>query len=359
MQIEQVRVDGYEKVVQATDDESGLRAFIAIHDTTLGPALGGMRMWPYDSEQEALGDVLRLSQGMTYKSAIARTGLGGGKSVIIGDPHSDKTEPLLRAMGRFVETLGGLYITAEDVGISEHDLAIVRQETQWVTGLHREQGSSGNPSPYTAYGVFLGIQACMQDAEGHEDLKGRRVALQGLGHVGTRLLEYLQEAGAEVIVADIGTQRVEDVVSQYGVESVAPDAIYDVDCDIFAPCALGAVINDETIPRLKCRIVAGAANNQLLAPEHGDRLLQGGVLYAPDYVINAGGIINVSVELLEGGYREEVALKRIRNIHAALLEIFKMSREQKISTDRAALQVALQRLAEGRQAARQSTPVQP
>ncbi|MEQ8762829.1 MAG: Glu/Leu/Phe/Val dehydrogenase dimerization domain-containing protein [Planctomycetota bacterium] len=358
MHIERIPVDGYEQVVKATDAESGLRAFIAIHDTTLGPALGGMRMWPYDSEKEALSDVLRLSQGMTYKSAIARTGLGGGKSVVIGDPHKDKTPQLLQAMGRFVDSLGGRYITAEDVGISEHDLAIVRQETRFVTGLHRESGSSGNPSPYTAYGVFLGVKACVQEADGNEDLTGKRVALQGLGQVGTRLVEYLQQAGAHVIVTDIGEKRVREVVESLGVESVSPTEIYDVDCDIFAPCALGAVINDETIPRLKCRIVAGAANNQLLAPEHGDRLLEKGILYAPDYVINAGGIINVSVELLEGGYHEDVALAKIRNIHDALLEIFQMSREQRISTDRAALQVAQQRLAEGRGAKARQAPVQ-
>jgi leucine dehydrogenase len=305
MEITEIQVDGYEKVVRCQDPESGLHALIAIHDTTLGPALGGMRMWPYASEDEALFDVLRLSRGMTYKSAVAETGLGGGKSVILGDPKTAKSEALFLAMGRFVDSLGGKYITAEDMNIGIPDLEVVRRETKWVTGLKRSEGSSGNPSPYTAEGCLIGLRAVAEELDGSTSLEGKKVVIQGVGAVGGALAVLLKEAGAEVTICDINEARVEELCKEYGFNSVKDADHLDVECDIYAPCARGAGLNDETIPRLKCRAVAGCANNQLLEARHAQDLRDRGILYAPDYVINAGGIINVAVELLPGGYDED------------------------------------------------------
>ncbi|MEM8885033.1 MAG: Glu/Leu/Phe/Val dehydrogenase dimerization domain-containing protein, partial [Planctomycetota bacterium] len=348
MKITEIPVEGYEKVVRCDDPESGLKALISVHDTTLGPALGGLRMWPYMSDQEAFTDVNRLSKGMTYKSAIAETGLGGGKSVIIGNPKTDKSEALFRAMGRFVQSLGGLYTTAEDVGTSVEDCVIIRSETKHVTGLPREKGSSGDPSPYTARGCFLGMRACIEKALGTSDFKDVRIAVQGTGHVARHLCGHLAEAGAKLIVTDIVEERARLIVDEFGAEQVAPDEIYDVDAEIYCPCALGATINDDTIPRLKVKIVAGAANNQCLTVEHGDRLRERGILYAPDFVINAGGIINVSVELEPDGYNEERALKKVNNIYNAVRDILETADSEDMSTNRAAILLAERKLEEGR-----------
>lgn len=348
MEITEIQVDGYEQVKRCRDESCGLHALIAVHDTTLGPALGGMRMLPYESEDEALFDVLRLARGMTYKSAVAETGLGGGKSVLIGDPGELKSPELFRAMGRFVENLGGKYITAEDMNIGVSDLEEVRKSTRWVTGLSRESGSSGNPSPYTAYGCVQGLRAVMEELFGTPELEGHSVLVQGIGAVGGRLAVRLKELGAEVIVCDINQERVDELVAQHGFTAVPDEGHHRTECDVYAPCARGAGVNDETIPALRCKAVAGCANNILLEPRHADELRQRGILYAPDYVINAGGIINVSVELLPDGYDEAEALRRIDRIYDNLKLVFDISRGEGISTREAAARLAERRLAVGR-----------
>lgn len=348
MNITEIKVENYEKVVTCKDEASGLHAIIAVHDTTLGPALGGMRMLPYKTEQEALDDVLRLARGMSYKSAVADTGLGGGKSVIIGDPKTLKSEALFLAMGRFVESLGGLYITAEDMNITIPDLEIVRRETSHVTGLSRASGSSGNPSPYTAHGCLVGVQASAEEAFGSPDLNDKRVVLQGVGAVGGRLAILLKEQGAHVTICDINTEKVERLAAEHGFDVVDDANHLDVDCDIYAPCARGAGINDETIPRLKCKVIAGCANNVLAEERHGFDLRERGILYAPDYVINAGGIINVSVELLPGGYDEVEAMRRINRIGEALRQVYAIAREENIPTAEAADLLAERRLEAGK-----------
>ena len=351
MEISDIEVDGYEKVVRCRDQKSGLHALIAVHDTTLGPALGGLRMLPYPSEDEALFDVLRLSKGMTYKSACAETGLGGGKSVILGEPKTLKSPALFQAMGRFVESLDGKYITAEDMNIGIADLEVVRKETRWVTGLSRESGSSGNPSPYTATGCLVGIRAVLEELDGGKaNFAGKRVLIQGVGAVGGRLAELLRELGAHVIICDIDEAKVARLSKQFGYEVVTDAKHVDVACDIYAPCARGAGLNDQTIPKLRCRSIAGAANNQLLEPRHGDLLRSRSILYAPDYVINAGGIINVAVELLPGGYDEAVSLRKIDNIYTNLKRVFEISRKQNISTHEAANKLAEQRISAGKAA---------
>lgn len=348
MNITDVTPTGYERVVRCEDPASGLKAMIAVHNTVLGPALGGLRMWPYRSWDEATFDVLRLAKGMTYKSAVADTGLGGGKSVILGNPKTDKSEALFRAMGRFIETLGGKYITAEDVGTSVDDMVAVRKETRWVTGLPLALGSSGDPSPWTALGVFRGQKACLEEVFGNGDFAGRTVAIQGLGHVGVFLAEHLHAAGARLVVCDVAPERVKEAATRFGAQVTSPDAIYDVPCDVFAPCALGAILHDETLKRLRTKIIAGAANNVLLREEHGDRLREMGILYAPDYVINGGGIINVSIEIEPGGYDEARSRRKVENIYEALKTVFRMSRERNISTNRASNLLAEERLAKGR-----------
>jgi leucine dehydrogenase len=350
MEITEIEYDGYEKVVRCRDQKSGLHALIAVHDTTLGPALGGMRMLPYASEDEALFDVLRLSKGMTYKSAVAETGLGGGKSVIIGDPKTKKTEALFLAMGRFIESLDGKYITAEDMNIGISDLEIVRKETKWVTGLSRDTGSSGNPSPYTALGCLYGVRAVLEELDGKADFKGKRVLIQGVGAVGGRLAVLLKEKGATVIICDIDDAKVAALKKEHGFESVPDKGHYELACDIYAPCARGAGLNDETIPKLRCRAVAGAANNQLLEPRHGRDLKARKILYAPDYVINAGGIINVSIEMLPGGYDEKKALAKLENVYTNLKKVFEIARKDGIPTHEAAVRLAEQRLAAGKAA---------
>jgi leucine dehydrogenase len=347
LDISEIPVEGYEKVLRCRDQASGLHALIAVHDTTLGPALGGMRMLPYSGEEEALFDVLRLARGMTYKSAVAETGLGGGKSVIVGD-SSRKSRELFLAMGRFVESLGGLYITAEDMNIGIPDLEIVREETRWVTGLSRESGSSGNPSPYTAIGCMHGLRAVVEELFGTDSFAGRRVLIQGVGAVGGRLAVHLKERGADVVICDINEQRVAELVRKHGLESVPDAGHLEVECDVYSPCARGATLNDETIPKLRARAVAGCANNQLLEPRHADLLRERGILYAPDYVINAGGIINVGCELLPGGYDERHSMKKIEGIYDQLKRVFEIARRDGISTRDAAARLAEERLAAGR-----------
>ena len=300
---------GHERVLVCSNPEVGLRGIIAIHSTQLGPGLGGARMWPYASFEEAATDALRLSRGMTYKAAATGINLGGGKAVLIGDPKTDKTEALMRAFGRCVDSLGGSYITAEDVGTDTTDMDWIAMETRWVTGVSPENGGAGDPSPVTAFGVLQGVRATAQRLWGADSLAGRSIALQGLGSVGGHLAGYLREEGAKVLGCDIDAEAAA-AAAEAGVEIVPPDQIYDVACDIFAPCALGGVINDGTLPRLKCRAVAGGANNQLHEERHGVELHRRGILYAPDFVINAGGLINVYSELI--GERLDNAANRTK-----------------------------------------------
>lgn len=332
---------GHEQLVFCYDKASGLKAIIGIHDTTLGPALGGCRMWPYASEDEAITDVLRLAKGMTYKNAAMGLNLGGGKTVVIGDARTDKTEEMFRALGRFVEGLGGRYITAEDVGIGTADVTWVNQETDYVVGL---PGKSGDPSLATAFGVFQGMRAAAKHVWDDESLAGKTVAVQGLGNVGYNLCRHLHEAGAKLLVADIYEDRVQKIVGEFGATAVPPEQIHAAECDIYAPCALGAVINDETIPELKCKIVAGSANNQLAEPRHGAELHRRGILYAPDFIINGGGVINVAYELSSGGYDRERAFAHVATIYDRLQRVFAISQEQDIPTYQAADMLAEQRI---------------
>ncbi len=332
---------GHEQVVLCHEPSCGYKAIIAIHNTTLGPALGGTRFWNYANDGDAIIDALRLSRGMTYKASVAGLNLGGGKSVIIGDPKTTRREAIFRAHGRFIESLGGRYITAEDVGTSVTDMDYVHMETNHVCGL---PGTSGDPSPVTAFGVFRGIAAAAHTRFGADSLRDRTVAVQGLGHVGYHLCRHLANEGARLVVTDIDDDRVARVVLEFDARSVAPEAIYDVEADIYAPCALGAAINDETIPRLKVAIVAGAANNVLAEPRHGQVLHDRGILYAPDYVINAGGLINVYGEL--NGWRREQAMRKAGEIHNTLLQLFQLSAEEGIPTYLAADRIAERRVEE-------------
>lgn len=332
----------YEQLVFCHDEQSGLKAIICIHDTTLGPALGGTRMWTYETEEAAIEDALRLARGMTYKNAAAGLNLGGGKTVVIGDPKKDKSEALFRALGRYVESLNGRYITAEDVGTTVEDMDTIREETRYVTGVSPAFGSSGNPSPVTAYGVYKGMKAAAKVAFGDDSLKGKVVAVQGVGHVAYNLCKHLHQEGAKLIVTDIDQANVDRAVQEFGAESVSPDKIYDVDCDIFSPCALGAIINDETIERLTCKVVAGAANNQLKEEKHGDMLEQKGIIYAPDYVINAGGVINVADELY--GYNRDRAMKKVETIYDSILKVFEIAKRDGIPSYRAADRMAEERI---------------
>jgi len=352
MEINEIEVDGYEKVVRCRDQQSGLHALIAIHDTTLGPALGGMRMLPYTSEDEALFDVLRLSKGMTHKSAVAETGLGGGKSVILGDPRALKSPALFKAMGRFVNSLEGQYITAEDMNIGITELELVSTETKWVTGLSRSAGGSGNPSPYTAYGCLVGLRAVLEQAFGSPNFSGKTFLIQGVGAVGGDLAKRLKKEGARVLICDINEERVAQLQKDHGFESVPDAGHVDVACDVYVPCARGAGLNDETIPRLKCKAIGGAANNQLLDPaKHARDLMQRGIHYAPDFVINAGGIINVSVEFREGGYDEATAYRKIDRVYDNLKRVFEIAAKERIPTSEAAVRLAEERVAAGKKKA--------
>ncbi|MDF0535447.1 Glu/Leu/Phe/Val dehydrogenase dimerization domain-containing protein [Shewanella sp. A32] len=315
--------DGHEQVVFCHDEASGLTAIIAVHNTHLGAAFGGCRMWNYHSDDEALTDVLRLSKGMTYKNALAGLAMGGGKAVIIADPsRTDNREALFRAFGKFVNKLGGSYYSAEDVGTSPADIKIASEETPYVAGL---EGKSGDPSPFTALGTFLGIKAAVKHQFKRDNVKGLKVAVQGIGHVGYHLCRHLYQEGAELIITDIHQQALEKVAQEFNAISVVPQEIYGQDVDIYAPCALGATINDATLRLLKAKIVAGCANNQLAEPRHGEQLKQQGILYAPDYVINAGGIINVS---FEHNYDVKQATAKVEQIYDTLLTIFQKADEQ-------------------------------
>ena len=340
----------HEEVLFCFDRTTGLRAIIAVHDTTLGPALGGTRMWQYASEQEALTDVLRLSRGMTYKSALAGLDLGGGKAVIIGNSRTDKSTALFERFGQFVDSLNGRYITAEDVGINTLDIKTVRSKTKHAAGLPEADGGSGDPSPVTAYGVYMGMKAAAKHAYGTDDLNGRKVAVQGAGHVGAHLVALLVKEGAKVMLTDIHDDKLQAIKAQHGaVDLIAPDAIYDVDMDIYSPCALGATVNDDTLKRLKCSVIAGAANNQLANEQvHGKAVMDKGILYAPDFLINAGGIINCFSEL--HGYDREKALAQTRGIYDTALACFKRSATESIPTYKAANERAEQRIRDARAA---------
>lgn len=330
----EMKKDGHEEVLFCHDPDSHLRGIIALHSTIRGPGLGGCRMWPYVSFEEAVKDALQLSRAMTYKAAVTGLDHGGAKAVIWGDPKRKKTEGLLLAFGRMVESLGGRYITAEDVGTTVEDMETVRRATRYVTGISPTRGGGGDPSIATACGVLWGMKACMADVFGNESLEGRRIAIQGVGKVGYHLTRLLSREGTSLFVSDIDSSRVERVVREYGVTAVRPDDICCMECDIFSPSALGGVLNEKTISTLHCRIIAGAANNQLQDEKIGNLLHEKGILYAPDYVINAGGLINVAWEWK--GYNREKVESHVAQIHETLREVFRVSRREGISPQRAA-----------------------
>jgi leucine dehydrogenase len=338
MLFEKLEDYGCEEIAFFYDKEAGLKSIIAIHDTTLGPAWGGTRLWNYRDEEEALIDVLRLSKGMTRKSSISGLDAGGGKAVIIAKPEQ-KTEALLRAHGRYVETFKGGFITGEDVGIGIEDARIMHKETEYVVGISKE---FGDPSPFTAHGVVCGIQACARDVYGSSNLSGLKVAIQGVGHVGYNLAKELHKEGSELIVADTREELTKRVFQECGAKVVAIEEIYSVDCDIFAPCALGAIINDETIPKLKCKIVAGSANNQLEENRHGRILHEKGIRYAPDYVINAGGLIAIYIESKHGTVEE--AMEKLEEIGEKIDKIIAVSKEHNEPTYEIANRLADERI---------------
>jgi leucine dehydrogenase len=334
---------GHERILFCSSPEVGLHAIIAVHSTVLGPGLGGVRMHPYKSLDEALTDVLRLSRGMTYKAAAAGLNLGGGKAVILGDPKKDKSEVLFRCFGRYVDSLGGLYITAEDVGTDVTDMENIYTETPWVTGVSPAHGGSGDPGPVTAFGVLQGMKAAAAWQFGDPSLAGRSVAIQGLGSVGTNLAHYLKEEGAKTFGADVDAERIARARDEAGVEIVPPNEILGIDCDIVAPCAMGAVLNEKTIASLRCKVVAGASNNQLADEKRdGMALHDRGILYAPDFLINAGGLINVYHELT--GYNRERAMRAARGIYANMNRVFEIAKTESIPTSQAADRMAEERI---------------
>ncbi len=339
--------ENYEQIVYCQDRDSGLKAIVAIHDSTLGPGTGGCRMYPYASETEALEDVLRLSKGMTYKASISGLNLGGAKAVIIGDPRTVKTEALLKRFGRFVEGLGGRYITAKDVGITGPDLQIIQTQTKHILGIEGVANSSGDPSPVTAWGVYNGMKAAVKKAFGSDSLQGRTIAVQGLGYVSYTLVEYLTKEGAKVIAADIDRTREQLVQSKFGVSLVPVDEILGTKCDVFSPNAMGGAINAKTIPQLQCKVVAGAANNQLATDEDGFELMRRGILYAPDYAINAGGLVNIYHEL--GGYNKERAYDYVAGIYRTIENILDRSEKEKLPPHRVADLLAEERIAAAKQ----------
>jgi len=336
----------YGEVHFKLDKATGLRAIVAVHDTRLGPALGGCRFIRYDTDDAAIVDALRLARGMTYKAALAGLPHGGGKSVIIRPrAHFDRVA-LFRAFGKFIDDLRGHYITAEDSGTGLEDMEVIRAVTKWVTGVDPSHGGSGDPSPFTALGVRRGIEACVEHKLGKKSLAGVRVAVQGVGHVGYHLCKELHASGAAITVADVDALKAERAQRELGAKVVSLDAIFDVDCDVFAPCALGSALNDDTIPRLKASIVAGAANNQLAQPRHGDDLHARGILYAPDYAINAGGLVNVAQEV--AGYDEKKAREKTLEIHGTIAEIVRRSEKLKAPTHKVADMMVEERLAASR-----------
>ena len=336
---------GHEQVVFCHDPHSGLNAIIAIHNTTLGPALGGTRLWNYNSHEDAIIDALRLSRGMSYKAAISGLNLGGGKAVIVADPAM-KSEALWRRYGKFVDSLNGKYITAEDVNTSARDMEYIALETEHVTGVPEYMGGSGDPSPFTAYGVFMGMKASAKKALGSDSLSGKKVLVQGVGHVGQYLVGHLIEEGAKVFISDINAEKIKQTVEKFRtVEVVDGNAIFDKEMDVYAPCALGATVNTDSIGKLKCPIIAGAANNQLADENvHGPMLIEKGILYAPDFLINAGGLINVAAEL--DGYNRERVMGNVEKIYDRTLEIFELAEKESIHTQAAAIRIAEKRLAD-------------
>jgi leucine dehydrogenase len=342
MIFETVSQTGHEQIVFCHSKDAGLKAIIAIHNSVLGPALGGLRMWPYTSEAEALNDVLRLSRGMTYKNAVAGLNLGGGKAVIIGDPSKDKSEALFRAFGRFVNSLNGRYITAEDVGIDVNDMEWVFRETSFVTGVHQVHGGSGDPSPFTAFGTLQGLLASLSACYGNEDVGKYSYAVQGAGHVGMEFIKLLREHDAKVYVTDINRELLQRAVDEHGCIAVGLDEIYDTDADVYSPCALGGTLNENTLDRLKCKVICGAANNQLASNEIGDEVSRRGLFYAPDYAVNAGGVMNISLEI--DGYNRERAMRMMRTIYHNVSRIFEIAKRDGIPTYRAADQLAEERI---------------
>ncbi len=339
----QLSFDNHEQVVFCNDKDTGLKAIIGIHNTVLGPALGGTRMWNYANEWEALNDVLRLSRGMSFKSSISGLNLGGGKAVIIGDAKSQKTPELMRKFGEYVNSLSGKYITAEDVGMETKDMDTVREVTPYVTGISEEKGGSGNPSPITAYGVYMGLKAAAKYRFGSDNLEGKKVLVQGIGHVGEVLVQHLTESGAMVTIADINEDRLNQVGSKYGAKIFTGADLYSAEVDIYAPCALGATINDDTIHKIKAKVIAGAANNQLANEViHGTLLKDKGILYAPDFLINAGGVINVYSEL--ANLTRAQVMEKTENIYNTSLEIFKFAESNNITTHQAAMSIAQKRI---------------
>ena len=352
---EQIHEHDYRQLVFCNHRASGLRAIIAIHDTTLGPALGGVRMRPFASEAEALEDVLRLARGMTYKAAISGVNLGGGKSVILGDPETQKTEALLRAMGRFIHSLGGCYIAGQDIGTDSHDMAVVRAETPHVSCVHRKMGGAGDPSFATAWGVTAAIRAILGAATGDDSLEGRRIAIQGVGNVGRMVAKYCRQAGAELIVTDVAPEPLARLSDELGAEVVTPEEIYAAECDVFSPCSVGAVLNDQTIPALRCKGIAGSANNVLAAPRHADLLMERGIVYGPDYLVNSGGLIRCHQEVLHsrpsgstlggGPVDDDRILDHVGRIYDQTLEVIRIAGEHGISTAAAADRMAEERIA--------------
>ena len=341
--LEQLSQSGHKKVVFCNDPDTGLKAIIAIHDTTLGPALGGVRMWNYNSEAEALEDVLRLSRGMTYKASIAGLNVGGGTAVIIGDSRRQKTEALMRSFGRFVKNLNGEFIAGEDVGTTVRDMEYIRMETQHVTGVPESLGGAGNPAPYTAKGVYLGIKACVKEVFGTDELAGRSVVVQGTGNVGEHLVELLRNDNVEVYVTDINEDRMRVIARKYKAKAIEADKIFNIGADIYAPCALGATVNDKTLKTMKFAIIAGSANNQLADEKvHGQILQDKGILYAPDYLINAGGIISCYSELT--GFGKKRTIQLTENIYEATREVIKLSKSENIPTNLAASRIAEKRI---------------
>ena len=340
-----ISFDDHEQIVFCNDKDTGLKAIIGIHNSVMGPALGGTRMFNYSNEWEALNDVLRLSRGMTFKSAITGLNIGGGKAVIIGDAKTQKTPELMRKFGEFVHSLSGRYITAEDVGMETADMDIVRDVTPYVTGISEERGGAGNPSPVTAFGVYMGMKAAAKQQFGSDVLTGKKVLVQGIGHVGEALVEYLTKEGALVTISDINEERLYEVGQKYNATVYTGTDVYAEEVDIYAPCAMGATINDATIHKIKAKVIAGAANNQLANEVvHGAILQERGILYAPDFLINAGGIINVYAELAHYGKAEIMA--KTENIYNTTLEIFDFAIANKMTTHQAALTIAQQRIAE-------------
>lgn len=338
---DKIRDDNYEQIIFCNDTKVGLKAIIAIHSSALGPATGGCRMWNYRSEDEALTDVLRLSKGMTYKAAISNLSLGGGKSIIMGD-LSQKSPELLRRYGDFIESLKGLYITAKDVGIDSNDLKIVKSRTPHILGIAGESGSSGDPSPVTAWGVYNGMKACAEKAFGSSKLSGLKIALQGLGAVNFYLAKHLHQEGAKLIGCDINKDAVDRAQKELGMEIINPDQIYETACDIFSPGALGAILNGQTIGKLKCKVIAGGANNQLATEQDGEELVRRGLIYAPDYAINAGGLINISHE--RGGYDRDKSWNQVAKIYDTIKMILDRAEAERLPTNVVANRIAEERV---------------